>query len=121
MTSKLTTYLTRLKEIGDSATKGPWKDFDRGAWGGQGVGIQIGEDVNGWFGTKPFTEEPKISNGKFIVCARNEWDTLLTMNLKMAEALEKYKDIEDWEPQPMNHGSLARATLSEIEEMIPNE
>lgn len=103
MTSKLTTYLTRLKEIGDSATN---PDAE---WGSN-----VSPSTPKVYGARsPYIcddIQQATKDGKFIKTARYEWDTLLAMNLKMAEALEGYLKT--------SYKLRAEATLSEIEKMI---
>lgn len=81
----LQTKLAAMRAVIESATPGPWDTCDCGPWGGLGVGLVIGENVEHWgkFGER--TEEPHISNAKFAAQARTDWEKCLAVIEELIE------------------------------------
>lgn len=79
--SPLAVVLERIKKLDEGASPPPWKPFDCGPWGGQGAGVKIGEDTEGWPVFGKHTEEPHVANSFFTAEAR----TLLPLLAKAVE------------------------------------
>lgn len=110
----LTEYLQSLKDVGDKATKGPWKfscDFPTEG--------DYGFTCDGIFHPVRFMGITfhELGDVDFIATARNEWDRLIKMNEVLLKGLLKYTDSDQWAGHGLSE-SQAIDALKECEGLM---
>lgn len=88
-------YLSRLRAIGEKATKGQW-DY-----------VKVQDDSHPSFvhcGVDRIADNTTIHDANFMVTAHDNWDRLIKINEVLVEALEFYADNRSWDDRWIDEG-----------------
>lgn len=113
--TEILSYLQKMQEIGDAATKGPWEyvGADRFIYDGQTF---VQEKENGTMLIIGSYKQHAHGIGEFIATSRNEWNKLLEMNSVLLAAMELIFTVEAY--APIAYKSEARTALDAVSKIV---